>query len=241
MKPYYEESGITIYHGDALRLLPELSGDLVCTDPPYSFQSKGGGLYGEWGSRSGFPDHKQREYVQKLEELNCCDFYPVPFLDLVNAPSIVACMNKELLDVYIAWARSKKLLFDVHVMSKSNPIPAKSSHFLHDLEYLVVMRKPKSYFSSDAPFHNYRKLFAAYNDGEKLHPAQKPLGLMAKYIAVLCPMGGTVIDPYMGSGTTLLAAKNLGRIAIGVDSDEKCCEMAADRLRQSVMNFEEAV
>lgn len=70
----------------------------------------------------------------------------------------------------------------------------------------------------------------------KQHPTQKPLALMKWCISkmgVVC----NVLDPYMGSGTTLLAAKELGLVAVGIDREEKYCEIAAKRLSQEVLNF----
>ena len=71
----------------------------------------------------------------------------------------------------------------------------------------------------------------------KSHPTQKPLPLMQWCVAFT---SGTVLDPFMGSGTTLRAAKDLGRKAIGVEIEERYCEIAAQRLSQQVLDFGEA-
>jgi DNA modification methylase len=76
---------------------------------------------------------------------------------------------------------------------------------------------------------------AITQDGIRAHPTQKPVGLMAKIID-LCPPG-TILDPYMGSGTTLVAAKSLGRKAIGIEIEERYCEVAANRCRQEVLGL----
>lgn len=235
MRPYFSDGGITIYHGDCREVLPTLSGvDLVLTDPPYQFESSGGGFYGKWDGINA-----PREYIAQLQELGCCQFSPADYLNLLPTQYAICFCNKELVDAYIGYARANGLLFDLHMMHKSNPIPAKKSHYLHDVEYIVLMRPKGSYFSSSAPFDHYRKFFAYYNSGtwsaDKMHPAQKPVDGMARYIMVCCPEQGTVLDPFMGSGTTLVAAKELGRKAIGIELEERYCEIAAKRLSQGVL------
>jgi site-specific DNA-methyltransferase (adenine-specific) len=76
----------------------------------------------------------------------------------------------------------------------------------------------------------------ALQDG-RVHPTQKPIALM-KWCISLFPATKTVLDPFCGSGTTLVAAKDMGLLAAGIEAEERYCEIAANRLRQSVLNFE---
>jgi DNA modification methylase len=85
--------------------------------------------------------------------------------------------------------------------------------------------------SRDAVLKQFTK---AKQRTERLHPTQKPLAVI-QWCLSLFPDATTIIDPFMGSGTTLVAAKVLGRQAVGIEINERYCEVAADRLRQGVL------
>ena len=74
-----------------------------------------------------------------------------------------------------------------------------------------------------------------WNKENGAHPTQKPVGLVAKLIRLFGDEGGTVLDPFAGSGTSLLAARDCGCKAIGIEREEKYCEIAARRLSQGVL------
>jgi len=89
-------------------------------------------------------------------------------------------------------------------------------------------------------FGGHARHFSAYNAANgQLHPTQKPIDLMRWIVGRAPP--GTILDPFMGSGTTLRAAKDLGRRAVGIEIEERYCEIAAKRLGQDVLPFVEAV
>jgi site-specific DNA-methyltransferase (adenine-specific) len=69
------------------------------------------------------------------------------------------------------------------------------------------------------------------------HPTEKPVKLMSKIISIHSNIGDTILDPFMGHGTTLRAAKDLGRKAIGIEIEKKYCDIAIERLKQGVLDF----
>jgi site-specific DNA-methyltransferase (adenine-specific) len=73
--------------------------------------------------------------------------------------------------------------------------------------------------------------------GRAIHPTQKPVGIVRPLVQNACPPGGLVVDPFMGSGTTLVAARELGRRAIGIEFDEAYCEAAARRFDQQILQL----
>jgi len=83
--------------------------------------------------------------------------------------------------------------------------------------------------------HNNSLSASWCGDDSLRHPSQKPIRLMRELVADLSP--GLILDPFMGSGTTLRAAKDLGREAVGIEVEERYCEMAAERMRQEVLEF----
>jgi site-specific DNA-methyltransferase (adenine-specific) len=233
IKPYYDHKGIQLFLGDCLDILPELEPvDLVLTDPPYNFESSGGGFYGNWHGNG----HEPRQYISKLENLDCVDFDPEEFLSVLPVKYAYFFCNKTLVVQYLSYAKNYGLLYDLLVMHKSNPIPAKNSHYLHDLEYVVMMRPKSSHFYCEE-YSLMSKMYSTTVNNARYHPAEKPIGIMQKFIKVSCPENGTILDPFLGSGTTLVAAKQLGRKAIGIEIEEKYCEIAARRLSQEMLPF----
>lgn len=235
MIPYYQDSAVKIYHGNCMEILPNIGKfDLVLTDPPYEFCSKGGGFFGTWKGQDG---HIPRTYNDELEKLNCTTFEPEKFLQLLTTKHGYYFCNKELVDRYILFARSLSHNFDIHCLRKINPIPAKNNHFIHELEYCIYIRPVGATFNSNYPLSFYKKCYDTPTGNPKLHPAQKPICRLGQYIQISTNENDMVLDPFMGSGTTLRAAKNLSRQAIGIEIEEKYCEIAAQRMQQEVLDL----
>ncbi len=220
---------IRLFNGDYkdyLKNIPDNSIDLIVTDPPYSFEGSGGGFYSD-------KNEYKRTYIDSLENLNCLDFDPVQFLNSVKSKMkkmyVYVFCNKALIADYIQWAKDNECNYDVLVICKSNPIPAYDNHYLSDLEYIIVIREPGTYFSKEKNIDIYRKWFMT-TCKKGLHPAEKPVELVKRFITVGSYKGGVVFDPFMGSGTTGVAAKELGRSFIGCEIDNNYYNVCQERI-----------
>ena len=226
MTPYYEHAGITIYHGDCGEILPQLGTfDLCLTDPPYSHAHMDGG---------GFAAARKFYAGGALDGLNdfCLSLYSESLI--ACSPMMIAFCSRDLIPEYAALSCAVNRKFDLHVWYKSDAIPFTANTWKSDLEYIILIwSKKPGWVQCHQSAHSKAWLATINRDGQ--HPAAKPIGLLEKYIRVLDAK--TIIDPFCGSGTTLVAAKNLGRRAIGIEIEERYCEIAAKRLAQEVLLF----
>ena len=219
VKPYYEDtaSGIVIYHCDCREVLPTLEPvDLVLTDPPYEMVAKGGGI----GAR--------RDYMKSIEGFTDGGFD----ISLLRGFSNWICFgSKEQIPKLIAEAGDKRWM--LVTWNKPNPTPLTNANYLPDTEYIVHAFTPGRLFGDYRDKARYIVWPVEKNGFD--HPNVKPLAVVCKMMRLGSQAGDLILDPFMGSGTTLRAAKDLGRRAIGIEIEERYCEIAANRLRQGVL------
>lgn len=202
MKPYYQDSAVTIWHGDCREILPTLPRvDLVLTDPPYGLGDKL--LGGNWGRRIG---------AAAVWDQEPADVAPILAL---NVPTIIWGGNYFNLPLSRCWL----------IWVKRDAVP-------------TVATVDLAWTNFDAP----SKYFDTTNGERNGHPTLKPLRLFSWCIqrADNYCTPSLILDPFMGSGTTLRAAKDLGRKAIGIEIEERYCEIAAKRMSQEVFDFKQS-
>lgn len=220
-----------LLHGDCYELIPTLpdnSISLVVTDPPFNFQYHGGGSLYKKGTQ-------RMETLNKLKDLDCWEFSPREFLDLL-LPKMESFYgyffcNKLLVDEYIAWAKEHKFKFDVLAMIKLNAVPAFNGHHLNDIEYIILIRKGGTYFNTKSQLDDYRKWYEVICK-KRIHPAEKPVELLERFVRVSCPENGTILDPFLGSGSTGVACVNEGRNFIGIEKDDSYFDLASKRIKE---------
>ena len=227
--PYYSHAGITIYHGDCREILPEIpagSVDLVLTDPPY-------GEITHKGARGGVGD-----------------------TTLVDFASITAQMISDVMAITPASRWWISFMEWRHVAALESSPPAG-----WDFVRFGIWVKPNGapQFTGDRPATGWEAIGMFHRSGVSkrwngggrhgvwiepkisgTHPTQKPATLVAELAALFSDSGDLILDPFMGSGTTLVAAKQLGRRAIGIEIEEKYCAIAVKRLAQEVLPLEPA-
>lgn len=225
-KPYYSEDGMTIYHGDCREILPHLKADHVITDPPYSERTHSGhnAITGIKGRRNAL------EYAW-LSEFDCVS---------------LAALFAEASSGWIVWMTDHTLcpVISAALQNKARYVFAPLPFFAPGSRVRLTGDGPSSWtnwiiVARTAALVRWGTLPGGYMSGPGWNDKQwiggKPTMLMTSIVRDYSRHGETVIDPFMGAGTTLDAAKQLGRKAIGIDIDEKACEVAARRLSQGVL------
>jgi site-specific DNA-methyltransferase (adenine-specific) len=214
--PFYEDDLVTLYHGDCREILPKLRGDAIITDPPFKLsQSYAANVDADNldAVASLIDSARMMAAVMPVGGLAAI-FYDnriMPFA--LNAFARAEWSYLRFMPFYRRWGNAHKLS---GWMSTSDPIllfgmPGKTAEFFGDWKHdCYIKDKPEA---EDAG-----------------HPAQKPIWILEHLASHICPPGGTVIDPYAGSGSTLIGAKKAGRRAVGIEKELWACEIAAKRL-----------
>ena len=219
---------------EVLKTIPDKSVDLVVMDPPYL--KKGNGYYcggGAFGS-------KNRQYHSSLDKNGLLDGISSDVLDglirVMKNVNIYIWCNKEQIKDYINYFKDYNM--ELLTWHKTNPVPTCNNKYLSDTEYLLFFRESgvKIYGS----YQTKKKFYVTpinKSDKEKYgHPTIKPLDIIKNLIINSSKRGGVILDPFMGSGTTGVACKELGRDFIGVEIDEKYFNIAKDRINAEAIN-----
>jgi DNA modification methylase len=222
--PYYQDDAATIYLGDCREVLPSLlaEADCVITDPPYEISASGGGIGGKRAYLSGIRGHIDSGFDVAL---------------LRPYASWFCFCGKEQLPKLIAEATEQGKRWMLITWNKPNPAPLVNANYLPDTEYVIHGFKSAAQLYGAYADRSRYIVHPAEQNGALGHPTVKPLDVMKRLVRVGSLPGHTILDPFMGSGTTLRAAKDLGRKAIGIELEEKYCEIAAKRLSQGALDL----
>lgn len=227
MTPYYEDNLVTIYHGDALDVLPRItSADAVVTDPPYTFglgsTMRAGQKIGGWGDLM----NNARWYASWLVECQRMTEHRQGSAWVFNSwrSFPVLARAADMVD----WDIASLLVWDKEWIGPGGPRGLRPSY---ELVALLAHRDFKIENRSLPDI--WRSQWSALKPNG--HPAEKPVPLLSRIISE--SGAGSVVDPFCGSGSTLIAARMVGATAIGIEIDERWCEVAAQRCRQGTLEL----
>ena len=198
--------------------------DMVFTDPPYRYKKMGdGGAFHE-GHKKLKEDIKDIVNFDPTEFLNTL---PLVFSKGINA--YVFC-NTDLVPDYCLWAKENKYNFNILTWHKKSFIPASNNHHFPDTEYLIYISKG-AIFNSGLNV-NYGKYFILNNEKSNDHPTIKPLEIIAVQLQIGSNINSVVMDFFLGSGSTMVAAHQLKRKCYGMELDPKYCQVIIDRMKK---------
>ena len=222
-KPYFRDEAVAIYHADCRDILPLiLPVDLVLTDPPWGNKTATNAqrftrASSSWWANEDTSKIHAHEVVTGDNE----EFDPRPFL---GGSAVLWGANHYTRHLphsggWLIWDKRKGI---EQLAERGWPLGEA------ELAWTNIM-------GATRVFRNlWSGLLRNEERGEFYHPVQKPVALM-RWCIEFQPAAQVILDPFMGSGTTLRAAKDLGRYAIGIEIEEKYCEIAAKRMAQMVM------
>lgn len=224
-KPYYEKDGITIYHGDCRAILPHIGKvDAVITDPPFFMPATHYQSRVEW-QRSWSDTSVLGAFWSQVVDLCVAQIKQSGhMLTFCNADSFAVFYP----EMYRRFDFLKSLVWD-----KGHVGLGRVWRNQHEL--VIAARWKDSVFIEDSKLRSDVMQFKATPSKDRTHPVEKPVSMLAWLLEPTVPDGGIVCDPFMGSGTTLRAAKDNGRRAIGIEGEERYCEGAAKRMDQGVL------
>ncbi len=239
MKPYYQDEWVTIYHGDCREVLPSIPDkniDLVFSDPPYN-------VFG----LDAFVDLSIFRKWSKAWIDEC-------FRTLKNNGTFILAGRQPVLSyLLVDICDSGKVFREFITWHKIDSItPAREYHSTNyeqfaiftkwisrTFNFIPVESKSKNYGAerNAGCIWEHCKISSHHKEGTE-HPTQKPELFLKRFIETYSNQNYFILDPFLGSGTTAVSAKKLNRKCIGIEIEEKYCEIAAKRCSQSVMRLE---
>lgn len=244
MSPYYADDSVTLYHGDCRELVPalNLTADCIVADPPYGETSLAWDRWPEdWpttisnAASSMWCFGSMRMFLARRDEFRFWHLSQDVVWEKPVGTSFALDRFKRVHEVATHWYRGRWK--DVH-----HDAPREAHHGAR--KEIVGSRANRGDHLGSIGSRSYeddgtrlvRTVLRSPNMiGRAIHPTEKPVGILDPLIRYACPLGGTVLDPFAGSGSTAEAARLAGRKAILIEADERYCEAIARRMSQGVL------
>lgn len=224
--------------GDSYKLIkqiPDSSVDLIYTDIPYDISYTGGGCLQKNVKKAVKDMNRNKETLLKGIDYTILDEL-CRIMKRINI--YIWCSKSQMHELMKYFIDKKKCNFNILCWCKDNPVPFGSSPFLSDIEYCLAFYETGIKFNQGC--QNKHKYFIShinYKDKQKFkHPTIKPIEFVKKQILNSTVENEIVFDPFSGSGTTCVAAKELNRQFIGIEIDPEYYKISIDRLNGILAN-----
>lgn len=240
----YQDADVTLYHGDCLEVMPTLADesiDMIWTDPPYGHGNMDGDLQ---AARIGVKGARQEEVIAIAND-SPQDMRRVVSGMLTEAARVLrrdccccccCCCGGGGPRPTFAWLARRMdmkglVFFHSVIWDKTARGPGLGWRYRRDYEMMMIAHRRGGRLKWTDEKMAVSNIDRTRPVLDRVHPNEKPLGLSLKYIGLHTLPGDLVLDPFTGSGTTLIAALELGRRAIGIELDERWVSVAVDRIR----------
>ena len=214
-----------------LELVPDKSVDLIIMDPPYEMDTCGGGAFGSFNKLY----HGELNPISNGISNDTLDV----LVKKMKAVNIYVWCNKNQLRQYFDYFGDRGCNIDLLTWHKTNPVPACGNKYLSDTEYLVFARAPgvKLYGTYESKKKWYVSPLNTNDKEQWQHPTVKPLNIIKNLILNSSLEGDVVMDPFMGSGTTAVAAIQMNRHYLGFEINETFYKIANERIKQGTQTW----
>jgi site-specific DNA-methyltransferase (adenine-specific) len=236
---YYEDDYGKLYHGDCLEVMKDIednSIDLIVTDPPYKIISGGctivpnknepKGIFNRREKRKDWSDNARSGKLFNENDIKFEQWIPEMYRVLKDGTHFYTmCNDRNMQNMLNISIQSKFKLVNILAWKKNNCTP--NRYYMKNMEFILMFRK-----GSAKTINNIgtKQCLEFDNIKGKLHPTEKPIDLIKTLVENSSNENNIVLDPFVGSGSTLVACKNTNRKYIGIEKDEKYCEIAKQRL-----------
>ena len=244
MKPYYADEAVTLYLGDCREILPALSpeADCIVADPPYGTTSlpwdrwPAGWLEVAAGvTRSMWCFGSMRMFLECRDDFAGWRLSQEVIWEKNNGTGLHTDRFKRVHEHALHWYRGqwRDIYRDVQRVAADPGRMARNGEVVHRTSVgYHIGERGESQWRDDGTRMMTSVIHANNMRGLAIHPTEKPVPVLRPLIEYACPPGGLVLDPFAGSGSTLDAARATERRAVGIEADERYCELAARRLSQ---------
>lgn len=253
MKPYYEDNHTTIYHADCREILKDLNYNYAFTSPPYNMHLRVNAKKDGYVSRGAGPrtiGKFSQKYENYTDDLPIDEYYTMckTVIDELLKKSRLLFWNIQLVTgnkpaIMRLMGNYEQNIKEIIIWDKQRVAPSSNAHIMNSrYEFIWILAPKKDCFTRT--FEGFTRKYAGFDNlisispmGKSIseHGATMPIALPQTIFKHFANKKDVIVDPFMGAGTTLRAAKNLNIKSIGIEIDEKYCELAAKRMAQEVL------